>query len=38
MGTALFALMWLGVALLAALGAAVALAALSDLKEKLSNR
>jgi hypothetical protein len=38
MGNALFALMWLGVALLATLGAAVALAAFSDLREKLSRR
>jgi hypothetical protein len=38
MGNALFALMWLGVALLAILGITVALAALSDLREKLSRR
>lgn len=38
MGDALFALMWLAVALLATLGAAVALAALSDLREKLTKR
>jgi endonuclease III len=37
MGNALFALMWLGVALLATLGVTVALAALSDLR-KLSRR
>ncbi len=34
MGNALFALMWLGVALLATLGVTVAFAALSDLREK----
>jgi hypothetical protein len=38
MGNALFALMWLGVALLATLGVTVALAALSDLREKLGRR
>jgi hypothetical protein len=38
MGNALFALMWLGVALLATLGVVVALAAFSDLREKLSKR
>jgi len=36
MGNALFALMWLGVALLAMLGVVVALAVFSDLREKLS--
>jgi hypothetical protein len=36
MGNALFALMWLGVALLATLGVSVAVAALLDLKEKFS--
>jgi hypothetical protein len=38
MGNALFALMWLGVALLATLGVTVAFAALSDVREKLSKR
>jgi hypothetical protein len=38
METALFVLMWLGVVLLGALGAAVALAALSDLREMLAKR
>jgi hypothetical protein len=36
MGNALFALMWLGVALLATFAVTVALAAFTDLREKFS--